>query len=81
MRAPKTLSRMDSNHALDGALQQGAGAASGLLSRSHDREGLHTVRESESDEAEVGVPILWKSRRSKCMSHCISSAGRRIYSS
>ena len=79
VRAPKPLSRMDSNHALDAGAQQGAGASSGLLSRSHDREGLQTVRESELDEAEIGVPILWKSRRSKCMSHAISPAHRLMF--
>ncbi|KAF9946376.1 hypothetical protein BGZ72_000381 [Mortierella alpina] len=73
MRAPKTLSRMDSNHALDAGSQQGTGSASGLLSRSHDREGLQTVRESEFDDAEVGVPILWKSRRTNPSSKSLQS--------
>lgn len=72
VRAPRSLSRMDSNHNLDGSLQQGPSSASGLLSRSHDREGLQTVRESESDEAEVGIPILWKSRRSMSLC-CLAS--------
>lgn len=72
VRAPRSLSKMDSNHNLDGSLQQGPSSASGLLSRSHDREGLQTVRESESDEAEVGIPILWKSRRSMSLC-CLAS--------
>jgi hypothetical protein len=63
-KAPKNISRMDSNHNLESNLQQGVGGTGGLLSRSHDREGLQTVRESESDEDEVGITILWKSRRS-----------------
>ncbi|KAF9081229.1 hypothetical protein BGX23_001114 [Mortierella sp. AD031] len=73
IRAPRSLSRMDSNHNLEGSLQQNSGGAGGLLSRSHDREGLQTVRESESDEAEVGIPILWKSRRTKPSSKPLQS--------
>ncbi|KAF9138717.1 hypothetical protein BG015_002278 [Linnemannia schmuckeri] len=73
VRAPRSLSRMDSSHNLDGSLQQGPSSAGGLLSRSHDREGLQTVRESESDEAEVGIPILWKSRRTKPSSKPLQS--------
>ncbi|KAF9904605.1 hypothetical protein EC991_002533 [Linnemannia zychae] len=73
VRAPRSLSRMDSNHNLEGSLQQGAGSAGGLLSRSHDRDGLQTVRESESDETEVGIPILWKSRRTKPSSKPLQS--------
>lgn len=61
----KSIARMDSSHHLESSMQQGSGNPGSLLSRSHDRDGLHTVRESISDESEVGVPILWKSRRSK----------------
>ncbi|KAF9305749.1 hypothetical protein BGZ74_009090 [Mortierella antarctica] len=63
VRAPKSVSRMESNHNMDVNGQQGPGNSSSLLSRSHDKDGLHSVRESESEEAEVGIPILWKSRR------------------
>ncbi|KAF9194611.1 hypothetical protein BGZ50_005971 [Haplosporangium sp. Z 11] len=73
VRAPRSVSRMDSNHALDSGMQQVSSGASGLLSRSQDREGLHTVRESESEEAEIGVPILWKSRRTKPSSKSLQS--------
>ncbi|KAG0367163.1 hypothetical protein BGZ54_004307 [Gamsiella multidivaricata] len=73
MRAPRSVSRMDSNHNLDASMEKGSASTSGLLSRSHDREGLHTVRESESDEAEIGVPILWKSRQTKPSSKSLQS--------
>ncbi|KAF9916366.1 hypothetical protein BX616_003952 [Lobosporangium transversale] len=73
VRAPRSISRMDSNHNLEANLQQSSGSTSGLLSRSHDREGLQTVRESESDELEIGVPILWKSRRTKPSSKSLQS--------
>ncbi|KAG0262005.1 hypothetical protein BG011_000429 [Mortierella polycephala] len=73
VRAPRSVSRMDSNHALDSGIQLVSGGASGLLSRSQDREGLHTVRESESEKAEIGVPILWKSRRTKPSSKSLQS--------
>jgi len=61
--ASRPSSRMEITSG-DNGMPQGSAAAS-LLSRSHDREGLHTVRESESSETEVSVPILWKSRRGK----------------
>lgn len=67
VRAPKSVSRMESNHNMDVNGQQGPGNSSSQLSRSHDKDGLHSVRESESEEAEVGIPILWKSRRSMFM--------------
>ncbi|KAI8604337.1 hypothetical protein EDD21DRAFT_366575 [Dissophora ornata] len=63
----------DSNHNLEAGMQQGPGSAGGILSRSHDREGLQTVRESESDEPEIGIPILWKSRRTKPSSKSLQS--------
>ncbi|KAF9979599.1 hypothetical protein BGZ65_006300, partial [Modicella reniformis] len=69
----KTPRSMDSSHHLESSMQQGPGSTSGLLSRSHDREGLHTVREFESDESEIGVPILWKSRRTKPSSKSLQS--------
>ncbi|KAF9583248.1 hypothetical protein BGW38_009933, partial [Lunasporangiospora selenospora] len=73
VRAPRPVSRMDSNHTIESSLQQGSGNSGGLLSRSNDKDGLHTVRESESDEIEVGVPILWKSRRTKPSSKSLQS--------
>ncbi|KAI1320079.1 hypothetical protein EDD11_002051 [Mortierella claussenii] len=73
VRVPRSVSRMDSNHTLDTSMQHGSASTSGLLSRSHDRDGLHTVRESESEEAEMGVPILWKSRRTKPSSKSLQS--------
>ncbi|KAG0323147.1 hypothetical protein BGZ99_002924, partial [Dissophora globulifera] len=73
VRAPRSVSRMDSNHNLDSNMQQGSGNAGGILSRSHDRDGLQTVRESESDEPEIGIPILWKSRRTKPSSKSLQS--------
>ncbi|KAF9434733.1 hypothetical protein BGZ76_007530 [Entomortierella beljakovae] len=72
-RAPRNVSRMDSSHNLEATMQQGPGVTERLLSRSHDREGLHTVRESESEEPEIGVPILWKSRRTNPSSKSLQS--------
>ncbi|KAF9363112.1 hypothetical protein BGX34_004832 [Mortierella sp. NVP85] len=69
----KSIARMDSSHHLESSMQQGSGNPGSLLSRSHDRDGLHTVRESISDESEVGVPILWKSRRTKSSSKSLQS--------
>ncbi|KAG0043541.1 hypothetical protein BGZ83_011281 [Gryganskiella cystojenkinii] len=63
-------SRMETHS--ESALQQGS-AAVNLLSRSQDRDGLHTVRELESSETEVGIPILWKSRRTKPSSKSLQS--------
>ncbi|KAF8977016.1 hypothetical protein BGZ46_007727 [Entomortierella lignicola] len=73
VRAPKSISRMDSNHNLEASFQQSSGGSGGMLSRSHDRDGLHTVRESDSEEAEIGVPILWKSRRTNPSSKSLQS--------
>ncbi|KAF9919630.1 hypothetical protein FBU30_010724 [Linnemannia zychae] len=73
IRAPRNISRMDSGHNLEGSFQQGGGGAGGLLSKSHDREGLQTVRESEPNESEIGIPILWKSRRTKPSSKPLQS--------
>ncbi|KAF9996997.1 hypothetical protein BGZ79_009266 [Entomortierella chlamydospora] len=70
---PRSVSRMDSSHNLEASMQQSSGGSGGLLSRSHDRDGLHTLRESESDEMEVGVPILWKSRRTNPSSKSLQS--------
>ncbi|KAF9174790.1 hypothetical protein BGX20_009785 [Mortierella sp. AD010] len=70
---PRSVTRMDSSHNLEASMQQSSGGSGGLLSRSHDRDVLHTLRESESDEMEVGVPILWKSRRTNPSSKSLQS--------
>ncbi|KAG0024185.1 hypothetical protein BGZ81_007802 [Podila clonocystis] len=73
VRAPRSVSRMENNHSMDVNGPQAPGNSSSLLSRSHDKDGLHPVRESESEEAEVGIPILWKSRRTKPSSKPLQS--------